>query len=192
MRADRGIGRALRPLVLILGLLPAFAFGQGAADKRASLDKLLDALKSAPSEAAAGQLEDRVQQMWLQAGTPAVSLLMSRGLRELKAGAADEAIAIFTDAITLDPTLAEAFHQRAIARFHAGDTPGAIHDLEETLKREPRDFGAFRTLAEIAAAREDWRSAYAAWEKVLQLSPKTPGGEERLKDLKRRAFGQET
>ncbi len=81
----------------------------------------------------------------------------------------------FSDAITLQPDDAEAWHQRAIARYHAGDITGAIHDLQQTVTLEPRDFAAFRTLADISAAREDWKGAYAAWQKVLELDPKTAG-----------------
>jgi lipoprotein NlpI len=69
---------------------------------------------------------------------------------------------------------------------------GAIHDLQETVRLEPRNFAAFRTLTDIAAAREDWKGAYAAWQKVLEIDPKTPGGEERLKELKRKAVGEDT
>ena len=63
--------------------------------------------------------------------------------------------------------------------------------LEETVRLEPRDFSAFHTLADIATAREDWKGAYAAWQKVMEIDPKTPGGEERLKDLRRHALGEE-
>ena len=72
--------------------------------------------------------------------------------------------------------LAEAYHQRAIARFAAGDTPGAIADIQATLQHEPRSFAAFETLAAIAEARKDWKGAYEAWQKVLEIDPKTPGG----------------
>jgi tetratricopeptide (TPR) repeat protein len=192
-------GLRMRGLLLASVLLfatPAFAQGQGASDpaaqKQAALDKLLGALKSAPSGEMAEPLEDRIRQIWLNQGTPAVTLLMSRGLREMKAEANSDAIEDFSDAITLDPNLAEAYHQRAIARFNAGDTQGAIVDIQATLQHEPRNFAAFETLTDISAARKDWKGAYAAWQKVLELDPKTPGGDERLKDLKRRAFGEET
>ncbi len=67
-----------------------------------------------------------------------------------------------------------------------------MRDIEETLHREPRFFPAFRTLAGIAESRQDWKGAYAAWTKLLEIDPKTPGGAEKLKDLKRRAFGDVT
>jgi tetratricopeptide (TPR) repeat protein len=168
------------------------ADAQAPAATQASTDRMLDALKSAPDQQSAAALEQQVLQAWLQAGTPAVTLLMSRGLRLLHAGQDDDAVESFSDAITLSPNVAEAWHQRAIARYHEGDSPGAIHDLEETVKLEPRNFAAWRTLADIATAREDWKGAYAAWQKVMALDPKTPGGEERLQELKRKAVGEDT
>ena len=110
----------------------------------------------------------------------------------MKADAKQDAIEDFSAAITLDPSLSEAYHQRAIARFAAGDTPGAIADLQATLQREPRSFSAFQTLSAIAEARKDWKGAYEAWQKVLEIDPKSPGGQERLKNLRRRALGEET
>lgn len=192
----RGQG-GLKPAALVAALLlPLTTLAQGggdrgAGDRHAVTGKLLDALKTAPSEDVAAPLEAQIRQMWLEAGTPAVTLLMSRGLRELKAGAADEAVEVFSDAITLDPNLPEAYHQRALARYHAGDTVGAVRDLEATLQREPRAFTALRTLAEIAAAREDWQNALTAWQKLMEIDPKTPGGEDRLRELKRKVFGED-
>jgi tetratricopeptide (TPR) repeat protein len=179
--------------ILLLWAISAFAQNAGgpAAEKKAALDRLLGALKSAPSEEISGPLEQQIRQLWLNAGTPAVTLLMSRGLREMKADANQDAIEDFTAAITLDPTLAEAYHQRAIARFSAGDATGAIADIQNTLQREPRSFAALKTLTAIAESRKDWKGAYQTWQKVLEIVPKTPGGQDRLKDLRRHALGEE-
>ena len=173
-------------------LLPAAALGQSQAEKRATIDHLLEDLKAAPDEHAAMQLETKLFHAWLDTTTAAVKLLIARSQREIGVGEWDDAIATLDDAIVLDANLAEAWHQRALAKWHAGDTKGAVRDLEETLKREPRDFRAFRTLSEIAASREDWQNALKAWTKVLEIDPKTPDGEERLKMLKRKAFGEDT
>jgi tetratricopeptide (TPR) repeat protein len=161
-------------------------------NKAAGVNRMLDALRNAPDQRSAAALEEQVEQSWLQAGSPAVTLLMSQGLRLLAAGQDQGAIESFTDAIILSPEVAEAWRQRAMAKYHAGDSAGAVQDLQETLKREPRDFAAFRTLADIAAAREDWKSAYSAWQKVMELDPKIEGGDARLKELKRKAVGEET
>jgi tetratricopeptide (TPR) repeat protein len=179
----------MRWLVLAFCLAPALAAAQTTPDKRAALDKMLDALHTAPTEQIASALEDKIRQQWLHASTPAVTLLMSRGLRESNANAADDATSVFSDAIVLDPTMAEAWHQRAIARFKAGDAAGAVQDLRETLRLEPRHFGAWESLEAIAADREDWKAAYDAWQHVMDIDPRTPHGEDQLKDLKRKAFG---
>ncbi|MDQ2803116.1 MAG: hypothetical protein M3Y41_10675, partial [Pseudomonadota bacterium] len=122
---------------------------------------------------------------------PAVTLLMARGRRELRAGADKDAVQDFGDAVTLQPDLAAAWRERAEARLAAGDVAGAVEDLGEATRREPRDFLAYETLTSIAAARQDWKAAYGAWRKLLAIDPRTPGGDERLKELRRRALGEE-
>ena len=182
----------MRPLILLFVLVPGLAFGQTPSEKRAMVDKLLGDLKAAPTSEAAAPLEQRIQQLWIDGGTAAVTLLMHRGLRELQAETRDEAVETFGAAIVLDPNSAEAWHQRGIARFRSGDTAGAVADFQQTLKLEPREFATWRTLANIAETRKDWKGAYTAWQKVMELDPKTPNGENRLHELKRKAVGEDT
>jgi tetratricopeptide (TPR) repeat protein len=160
-------------------------------DVKADIDALLNALKAAPNEQTATLLEDRLQTTWLKAGTAVTTLLVSRGLRSMKAGQWDDAVDCFNDAIVLKPDFAEAYRQRGLAKYQGGDTPGAVADLGEAVKLEPRDFLAYRSLTEIATAREDWKAAYLAWRKVMDLDPKTAGGSERLRDLKVKAVGED-
>ena len=47
-----------------------------------------------------------------------------------------------------------------------------------------------RTSPALAEARGDWKGALVAWQKLLELDPQTPGGQTRLRDLKRRALGR--
>ncbi|MEI7711712.1 MAG: tetratricopeptide repeat protein [Rhodospirillales bacterium] len=182
----------MKSLALLLALLPGLAFGQTPAEKRAAVEKLLTELKAADSSDVAAPLEQRIQQLWIDGDSAAVTLLMHRGLRELKGETYDEAIETFDAVIVLDPTLAEAWHRRGIARFRSGDTPGAAADFQQALKLEPRDFAAWRTLTDIAVAREDWYGAYTAWQKLLDIDPKAADGESRLRDFKRKAVGEDT
>ena len=176
--------------VLLLLTAPALA-DTPPARKQAQIDQALDALKAAPSDEAAALLEAHLTEMWLNAGTPAVTLLMSRGLRELKAGANTDAIEDFNDAVTLQPDLAEGYRQLAMARYAAGDVKGAIEDLALAVQHEPRDFLAYRTLTDIFESQQNWKGAFDAWQKVLAIDPKTPDAQERLKHLQQQAFGQE-
>ena len=186
------LGLLLAALLLSqLGAGPALAEDRAAA-RKGQIDELVGALKNAGGETEAAVLEAHLRQLWLEAGTPAVTLLMARGLRDLKAGANQEAERDFDSAVTLDPNIAEAYDQRATARFRQGKVADAIRDIQEALKREPRDFLAWRQLAEIAEARQDWPGALAAWQKLMALDPKTPGGDAKLKELRRRALGEST
>lgn len=183
----------MRYALMILLLLTAPALADSpVTQKQAQINGMLDALKGATSEESAAALEAHLTELWLNAGTPAVTLLMSRGLRELRAGDNSSAIEDFGDAVTLQPNLAEGYRQLAIARYAAGDTKGAIEALALAVQHEPRDFLAFKTLTDISEARQDWKAAYEAWQKVLAIDPKTPGAEQRLKHLQQQAFGQET
>ena len=92
----------------------------------------------------------------------------------------------------LAPDFAEAWLARALVKFQAGDYAGAIRDIEATLQREPRQFVALQTLSRIAEAQGDWKGALAAWQKVLELDPRTPHAQERLEMLQDKAFGEPT
>jgi len=178
-------------LAAALCTAPALLKAEPTASQPTTTDKLLEALKQAPSQAVAVPLEYKLRQLWMTAGSPAVTLLMKRGNREMEAGEDKQAAEDFGDAILLDPKLAEAYHQRAIARYHSGDVTGAVLDLEAALQHEPRDFAVLETLSNIAEAQGNWKGAYEAWKKVLEIDPMAAGGQDRLKQLKLKAFGEQ-
>ena len=156
------------------------------------LDRLFGMLKVAPDEGTAGAIEDSIQGQWLAEATPATKLLLLHGLHALSDNQPNEALDDFDAALDLQPDLQEGWHGRASARAKLGDYAGAERDIEETMKREPRQFRALEDLSTIAEQRGDWKGAYSAWSRALELDPKASGGDERLKDLKRRAFGDST
>ena len=140
-------------------------------------------------------LETRIRQLWFGAGWPAASapLTGAAGQRDLQ-NDADDAGSCRTDfdaVLALEPKLADAYYRRALARFHLGNYPGALADIETTLKLEPRHFPALMSLSRIAVSRNDFKGALAAWKKVLELSPNTPDGQDRLKLLQKKALGEE-
>ncbi len=185
--------RCRAALLLLLLAASARAEGQGhggTPGRPAPLDQLFSALKAAPNEDAAGVVEARILDTWVQQATPAVRLLLARGYRDLGHDAASDAFDSYDAATTLQPEVAEAWHGRAMARFDLGDSTGAIRDIEQALSREPRDFAALADLSRVAEAQGNWKGALAAWHKVLDLAPHTPGGDTRLRELERKANGQ--
>jgi tetratricopeptide (TPR) repeat protein len=183
----------MRLALAALLLLATPAWAQTPAESRAQLlDRLFSMLMVAPDERAAGSVEGAIQGQWVAMATPAVKLLLLSGINELNNNQPQDALDDFDAALDLQPDLIEAWRGRALARARLGDTKGAEHDIEETIKREPRQFEALQDLSHVAEQAGDWKGAYAAWSRVMAIDPKTPGGADRLKDLKRRAFGDET
>lgn len=158
--------------------------------RAAELEALAAGLKAATSEETAAKIEGRMRELWVQGVSPTGQLLLRRAMRELSASP-QEALDDIEQALVLDPDAPEAYLRRALARFQLGDYRGAVTDVRETLNREPRHVAALQSLSRFAEALEDWTGALAAWKQVLELSPKTPDGEERLKMLTRKALGDD-
>ncbi len=156
-----------------------------------TLDRLFGLLKVAPDETTAGAVEASIQGQWLAQATPATKLLVLHGFQQL-ATSPNDALDDFDAALDLQPDLQEGWHGRAAARARLGDYAGAERDIAEVMKREPRQFRALQDLSRIAEQRKDWKGAYEAWSRAMDLDPKTAGGADRLKDLKRQAFGEAT
>jgi tetratricopeptide (TPR) repeat protein len=186
--------RLLIVTLLLAASLPA-AVGTAWAEtraeaRRAELDRLFKSLKAAPSEQVAALLEGRIHTLWLQQGSPAATLLLARGERDMQGNAPGAAVTDFDAVLTLEPDYAEAFNHRAAARAMLGDYAGALADIEQVLKREPRQFSALQGLSHIAEQQGNWKGALAAWQKSLDIDPRTPGGLERLEALQKKVDGE--
>ena len=194
--SDKAAGpmSALRLAALLTGAGASAAASAAAqtASPQVVTEHMMTALQQATDSTAASIIEAHLRVYLLKAATPAVSLLVERGNRELGASQTGEAITDFSSAIDLQPELAELYRLRALARFQGNDYPGAVHDLEQAVHTEPRDFVAFDDLSHMAEQHGDAKGAYTAWKKLLELDPKTEGGDARLDELRRKAYGQPT
>jgi tetratricopeptide (TPR) repeat protein len=153
-------------------------------------DRLLAELKAAPDPQAAGALETKLQTVWQDQATPSVQILLDHATQQAQAGKLDDALADADAALTLQPDAAEVWRRRAEIRFAAGDDRGAFGDLAQALTREPRFIAAWADLSRFAEARHDPKRALAAWRKLLELDPKTDGGQKRLERLQHLVNGQ--
>ena len=109
----------------------------------------------------------------MQSGSDTADLLIARalqGARERQTGR--WRCKLLDSVVDLYPDWSEAWSERATARFQSGDVAGAMADVAQTLKREPRDLGA---LAGLAAMMLDAGDADAArcrvYDRALELAP---------------------
>jgi tetratricopeptide (TPR) repeat protein len=194
--------RPMTRLAALLLLCPALAFAQPAAppapqgarpdaagQRRAELDRLFEALKDAPDTAAGQMVEARIRAAWAQAISPAAQLLVRRGARNLRGNAPDEALEDFDAALVLEPAAPDAWLMRARSLAALGDRSAAARDIQEALRLEPRHFGALLQLSELQDEAGDAAGALRSLDAALSLHPRLPGGEERRRELRRRAEG---
>ena len=66
---------------------------------------------------------------------------------------------------------AQRYMERGLALYEAGDLVKARLELRNVLQIDPRDAAAWLMLAKIAEDQEDWRSAYSAYGKTVELDP---------------------
>ena len=182
-------------VLLLLSAAPALAQAPSATSpeqRRADLDRLFEDLRRAPDEIAAQAIEARIRGLWSQGISPALALLMRRGVRNLEANAPAEAVEDFDAVLALEPDVAEALVLRAEALARAGEPRQAAEDLRRALTLEPRHFGALVSLSTLLEEAGDAIGAFRAMEAALLLHPRMRGGEARLRELRRRAFGEAT
>lgn len=198
MRAGR-----LSPVLLTLALsgavpavLPsASAWAQRPATpeaRKAEAERLLDALPAAPDEVAGAALSARIRTLWAQGASPAVTLLLQRGRRNLEAEAPADAVEDFDAALTLQPGHADAWMMRAQALAATGDMQAAIHDLQQVLVLQPRHFAALALLSSLRDQVGDQPGALRAMEEAVSLYPTLPGAADRLRALHNKVHGTGT
>lgn len=154
------------------------------------LERAYDALRNAPDEQGGRMAEAALRQLWSRQATPAVALLLNRGVRTLRGGQAADALEDFDAALLLEPRLADAWHWRAQAHAAAGDVPAAATDLRESLRLEPRHFAALVTLSRLQEEARDAAGALRSFRAALEIHPQLPGGAARLRELTRLAEGE--
>lgn len=104
--------------------------------------------------------------------TPGHALYYSgRGDDHLKSGNYDQAIAEYTEAIRLDPTLSTIYYNRGLAYSYQGDYDHAISDYSQVITLNPDDEAAYFERGYNLAASGDYEGALADYSRFIQLNP---------------------
>ncbi len=156
--------------VFATGLLIWAGFGATARAQEVDLDMLFDHLKSAPMVEARG-IAEQIQDQWLRSGSPAMDLLLRRGMDALEAGEVEAAIEHLTALVDHAPEFAAAYNARAMAYFEAEKIGPALADIQTALRLNPRHFAALRGLAAIYEITDRPQKAIEVYRKVLEINP---------------------
>ena len=173
---------------LILALTLALgSMGTALADQNdPALDGLFRDLKAAQSPQEVRRIEGQIWTLWFDTGSEQMDRMLLAGDRAMSAGRFDQSYAILNGVIEHRPDLSEGWNRRATLRYLMGDYDGSIADIAETLKREPRHFGALSGLGLCNIALGNEEAALDAFERALVHNPHMPGVKQRVKQLRDR------
>ena len=99
------------------------------------------------------------------------SILFAKGLELMKNGQLESSIVMFTKVIKQKPIFAEAWNKRATVHYLLGDFDSSVLDINETLKREPRHFGAMDGLGLIFIHLHEYENAIDVYDQMLKIFP---------------------
>ena len=129
--------------------MPTMADMKRMADKRA--EPMLEKVKTDPNNA----------QLLNQIG------IVYRSAHQFK-----EAEDYFHKSLAIDPKNVDVRTDMAACMFYTGDADGALKELEQSLKYDPKHPGALMNIGIIKwKAKNDAPGAVAVWEKLLKLNP---------------------
>jgi len=160
-------------------------------DRTRNIDFLFEALKAAPDEEIAKQVENRIWAIWIASGSDTADLLMSRVKAALEAKDTDLAIQLLGSIIEIKPDYVEAWNRRATVFFGMRDYGRAMADIREVLNREPRHFGALAGLGMILEEVGEAKQALEAYRKALAIHPHMPKIPDMVKALTEKVEGRD-
>lgn len=148
------------------------------------LDTLFAKLQTATDPSAIQSLEAAIWEQWTMVPGDAERQLMMRGIAEMQQQELQSALVTFTRLIDQAPQLSEAWNKRATVQWLLGNFTASIADICETIKREPRHFGAYSGLGMIRAQMNEPGRAVAAFQLAKKYNPHIAGLDDEIARLK--------
>ena len=167
-------------MIRILAALSLFLAGTAQAASCPAIDQaayeaevapLFTELADAEDPSTGQQLSDEIWAVWTRAPDAMAQGLLDAGMQQIRWGAYAEAEVFLDQLVAYCPDYTEGWNQRAFARFLQNKFDGALEDLQETLGREPRHFGALagRGLTLLRQGRQ--LLAHSALREAVKLHP---------------------
>ena len=148
-----------------------FSFFVHADQNDQRLDKLFLILSYSQDNVEMNKAILDIWNIWLETNDPIIENDFKKGLELMKNGQLASSIVMFTKVIEKKPIFAEAWNKRATVHYLLGDFDSSILDIKETLKREPRHFGAMDGLGLIFIHLQEYENAIDVYDQMLKIFP---------------------
>ena len=154
---------------LIVFLL--FAFSIKADQNDARLENLFEILSKTESDIQINEVTSSIWVIWHETNDPSIEEDFYRGLESMRVGDLIMSVAFFTRVIDKDPNFAEGWNKRATVYYMLGKFDASMMDIHETLKLEPRHFGAMDGMGLIFIHLEQFDKAIDIYDQMLKIFP---------------------
>lgn len=162
-----------------------------AADQNAEeLPTLFNQLLNEVDPDSAVAIESEIWQHWLDAPDENSASLLSQISIALSARRFDLALRLNNQLVDSAPDFAEGWNKRATIHYLMKNHPESVADIRETVRLEPRHFGAISGLGMIFLRENNLPAALQAFEQVLKISPASVNAKRSIEHV-RREMGRE-
>lgn len=179
---------------IVLALMALLFFAVPAPVRADQTDKRLDALfvrlKAAKDAAEGRAITTTIWHIWYETKDEKARGLLSDGIDAMDRQDFDSAKIDFDRLVKDDPNFAEGWNRRATLRYLVDDLGGSVQDIEQTLKLEPRHFGALSGLGLIYLQLGDDKAALKAFKRALEINPYLTSVKANVEEIEKRLKGR--
>ena len=157
--------------ILSVIILFLFTSSVSANDRDIELDKLfLELKKNIPS--LSSRIEQQIWTLWSHhPSDQKLTSLLDEGSRLVQDRQLKRAINVFSEAIELDPSWAEAWNKRATVFYMIGEFQKSQDDIDKVLELEERHFGALAGQGMVNIKLKNYDKAKRSYQKAQEIYP---------------------
>ena len=191
MLDNNQIPRFFFKISIIVSLVFIFSISETIAGQNdIRLTNLFDRLRVTKDQVEARKIEGTIWEIWTESENADVNRAMLSGIASMHAGQLRSALNKFNEVIELAPDFAEGWNKRATIYYMMKKFDRSINDIAQTLKLEPRHFGALSGLGLINQAIGRTKGAIKAFEHALDINPHLSGLKAKVRKMKKKLFGR--
>jgi len=153
-------------------------------DRNVELDKLfLELKKNIPSKSS--NIEQQIWLLWsTHPSDEKLTSMLDEGSRLVQDQKLLRAISVFTEAIELDPSWAEAWNKRATVLYMIGEFQKSQNDIDKALELEKRHFGALAGQGLVNIQLQNYEKAIKSYQMAEEIYPAMKSPKLMIKQIK--------
>ena len=117
------------------------------------------------------QFEEQDTSTQTEPSSETVETYFNQGMEQANLGDLEAAIALWDQALAIDPNFAPAWHNRGSALGTLGETEAAIASFDRALALNAQDIEALNAKGQVLYSLQQWPEAIACWDQVVSLQP---------------------